>query len=82
MIGIPDEADQFMLEIARRAVVRAHRQQVISIFDHRIVKVSSPHAFTVVTDDHKHHHVPAGISEMPKSIALHWYAKANGVVLA
>jgi hypothetical protein len=79
MIGIPDEADQLLLEIAHRAVVRANRQRVISALDYKEVEVFSPKHVRVVLHDHTVFTIPQGYSKVPRHIAAHWFAEANGV---
>jgi len=44
-----------------------------------LVTVSVPRAFTVTLADKREVAVPAGMQELPKSIAEHWYSAANGV---
>jgi hypothetical protein len=49
--------------------------------DDDLVTVVVPRAFTLTRDDHTPVAFPAGIQEMPRAYAAHWYAQACGVVI-
>ena len=45
-----------------------------------MVTVVIPKDFTLTLDDQTLHPYPAGVQEMPRSHASHWFSKAQGVV--
>lgn len=44
-----------------------------------LVQVSVPKGFTLTLDDHQPVAVNAGVQMMPRYMAQHWWAKAQGV---
>jgi hypothetical protein len=46
---------------------------------HETVTVTVPKAFQLRLTAHEVHMFKPGVQEMPRGIAEHWYAKANGV---
>lgn len=56
--------------VAAQAEALANEERVI---------VHSPKAFTLTLDGHVDLHVRPGVQEMAKSVAEHWFVKAQGV---
>lgn len=45
------------------------------------VIVFAPKAFTLILDGHVELPIPAGVQEMPTSVADHWFVKGMGVTV-
>ncbi len=59
----------------------ATRKKSESTSESDIVFVMVPKAFQLTTDDRTLIHVKAGAQKMERSLATHWYAKANKVTI-
>ena len=51
----------------------------MALDDSPLVTVEVPKPYKMTLDDHRVVHVNAGVQDMKKYLADHWYSKANGV---